>query len=238
MADHATDPPVRIPSVAVLVGTSAVLVGYNVALNLVPFPVLAYVPANLALAAVGLWFGRRCGLLWAEMGLARGQGRGALIGVGVLMLVGVVLIVASTLPWTGPLLMDQRAAGLSGLGLVYAAAVRIPLGTAVPEEVLFRGVLFGLMRRRSRWWPAAIWSSAVFGLWHIGPTIALARINNIDASAAVVTGIVATSIGITFVAGIIFCLLRRWGGGLLAPILAHVATNSLALLAAVAAQTS
>jgi membrane protease YdiL (CAAX protease family) len=127
--------------------------------------------------------------------------------------------------------------GEPGWALLYGAALRIPLGTAVPEEVIFRGVLLGALERRTgSWWTAAWWSSAVFGLWHVGPTIVLARVNGLDGSAGQMAAVVAGAVAATTVAGLGFCLLRRWGRGVVAPAIAHAATNGLSLLAAVAAQ--
>jgi uncharacterized protein len=212
------------------------LVVYNIALNLVPFPAAVYVPANLALAGVAVVAGRAAGLGWDELGFSRRQRRGWFLGLGIAAIVGIVMLIALQVPAARPFLADQRAAGLAGLALVYGAAIRIPLGTAVPEEVLFRGVLLAGLRRRTTEWRSWLWSSLVFGLWHIGPTIVLARENALDTSAAATAGVVAAAVVITFFAGLGFCLLRRWGGGLVAPVLAHTATNSLSLLAAVHAQ--
>lgn len=233
LVDTASGPA---PSTAALVAASAGLVGWNAALNLVPFPAWAYVPANLALAGVAVAAGRRFGLDAEEMGLGAHQRRGLLIGLGGAALVGAALLAASRTPALAPLLADERAAGLSGLGLLYGAAVRIPFGTAVPEEVLFRGVLLGALHRRRPWWRAVAWSSAVFGLWHIGPTIVLVRVNGLDGSPAVAAGVVAAAVAGTAAAGAGFALLRRWGGGVVAPVLVHSATNAFSLLAAVAAQ--
>jgi len=44
--------------------------------------------------------------------------------------------------------------------------------------------------------------------------------------------VVLGSVAVTFVAGLAFCWLRLRSGSLLAPIMAHVATNGLALIVA------
>jgi uncharacterized protein len=224
------------PGVGALAAASAALVGWNAALNPVPFPDWSYVPANLGLAAAAVAAGRRAGLGADELGLGRGQGRGLAIGLAVAAAVGGGLLLALRVPAAAPFLADERAAGLAGWALLYGAALRIPLGTAVPEEVVFRGVLLGALARRLTWWRAAWASSAVFGLWHIGPTIVLARVNGLDTSPLATAGVVAGAVGLTTIAGMGFCLLRRWGRGVVAPAIAHSATNGLSLLAAVAAQ--
>jgi uncharacterized protein len=221
-----------------LVGAGILLVSYNIALNLVPFPAVAYVPANMSLAGLAVLIGRSAGLTWSEMGFGSGQGRGWAIGLAVMVSVAIAMLIALQLPAAEPFLRDQRAAGLAGWALVYGAAIRIPFGTAIPEEVLFRGVLLGALLRRCGAWAAYAWSSVVFGLWHIGPTIVLARENGLDVSGVATLGVVAASVVLTFAAGLLFCLLRRWGRGLVAPVLAHTGTNSLSLLAAVHLQAA
>jgi uncharacterized protein len=232
-SDAALPPPVPWGALAV---AGVALVGWNAALNLVPFPAWSYVPANLGLAAAAVAVVRRLGVTSEAAGLGRRQRRGLAIGLGVAALVGLGLLLALRVPALAPLLDDERAAGLAGAALVYAAAVRIPLGTALPEEVVFRGALLGALRTRMGWWPAAWCSSVVFGLWHVGPTIVLVRVNALDASPVVAAGVVAGAVVVTTAAGIGFCLLRRWGGGVVAPVLVHSATNAFSLLAAVAAQ--
>lgn len=224
------------PSALVLAGASLTLVAWNTALNLVPFPASSYVPANLALAGSAVLIGRRAGLTRAEVGLGGPQWRGLAAGLGAAAAIGAGLLVALRVPSAAPLLADERAAGLSGMALAYGAAIRIPLGTAVPEEVVFRGVLLAAFGRRFSWWRAATWSSAVFGLWHIGPTIVLAGANGLDGSAGRLPILVTGAVAGTTLAGLGFCLLRRWGGGVVAPALVHAATNALSLLAAAAAQ--
>ena len=48
----------------------------------------------------------------------------------------------------------------------------IPLGTVIPEEFAFRGVLWGLLHRRSGPLGRDPVSSAVFGVWHVLPALA------------------------------------------------------------------
>ncbi|MCC5952953.1 MAG: CPBP family intramembrane metalloprotease [Acidimicrobiia bacterium] len=83
--------------------------------------------------------------------------------------------------------------------------------------------------------PAVLWqatwvSSVLFGLWHIVPSIPAAR-GNVYVGATVedplgLVAIVAAAVATTTVAGLVFCWLRLRSGSLLAPMIAHVATNS------------
>ena len=197
-----------------------------------------YLVRNLALTSlllVGAW---RAGWRARELGLARdrllrGMGFGlAATGVVVaVVLIGVLL--ADRVPLIAGLLADQRAAERSAR-LLFETTLRIPLGTALFEEVLFRGVLFAAWARVGRTSAAVLGSSLVFGLWHVPPTIVALELNGVAvASAAGVLG-VAGGVVVTAVAGLLFAWLRWASGSLLAPVLAHTATNVAGLLAAVA----
>ena len=84
-----------------------------------------------------------------------------------------------SLPATSALFLDGRAAGPLGAAL-FAALVRIPLGTAVLEEVAFRGVLPGLVG--GGWWRATLVSSGLFGLWHVLPSTAMSANAGVEAA--------------------------------------------------------
>jgi len=116
-----------------------------------------------------------------------------------------------------------------------AAFVVIPLGTVIPEELAFRGVLWGLLRRSSGRGVATTVSSAVFGMWHVLPALAAGSAN--QALDAVVGGgalglwlrVVGTVL-FTAAAGVLFCELRVRSNSLLAPLLAHWAVNGLGVI--------
>ena len=207
-----------------------VLAAHNLLGNLVLPPAL-YVPANLAVAAVLLGLARASGISWAELGLSRSSvGRGAALGAAAFLVVAIALVVAALAPATRPLFEDERAAKLTtGAAIAYQALLRIPLGTVVLEEVAFRGVLLALFSRATSTGAAVAWSSVAFGLWHVVPTAEALRANRLAPNApAVAAAVVGTA-----AAGAAFCWLRLRSGSLLAPALAHVATNSVALVVAV-----
>jgi uncharacterized protein len=220
---------------------SVALVAYNAALNLVPFPRWTYVPLNLALTAGLLILARSRGLTWADLGLGSGTfgsglrwGIGAAVVVAVAVAAGVALGDRIAVVWR--LLADRPAAGIAGLGLLYELLLRIPLGTALFEEVAFRGVLLAAIARERSMLAAVVVSSIVFGLFHIGPALATIRLNEPGlAWTGQALGVAAAGV-ITAVAGVVFCWLRLRSGSLLAPILAHWATNGFGLAGAAYAQ--
>lgn len=206
-----------------------VVVAHNVVGNLV-VPRAWYVPVNLAVTGILVAVARVSGASWAQLGLARADlGRGVALGATAFLVVATVLVVAALVPVTRALFLDQRVAGLAGTALAYEALVRIPAGTVVLEEVAFRGVLLALFDRVTSTPVAVASSSVLFGLWHIVPTVEALRANRLSP-----TGVtVGAAVVVTAVAGVVFCWLRLHGRSLLAPALAHVATNSVALVVAV-----
>jgi membrane protease YdiL (CAAX protease family) len=169
------------------------------------------------------------GLSWADAGAGVRYGAGA---VGIVLL---VLVLGAVIPRTNGYLHDSRAQ-ISGGRLLYEIGVSIVLLTAIPEEFAFRGVLLGSALRLWGPWRASLITSVLFGLWHIEPTLHTMRDNPAVAGAAASTGgkvlVVLGAITVTFVAGLLFCWLRLRSRSLIAPVMAHAATNGLALAVA------
>jgi membrane protease YdiL (CAAX protease family) len=91
--------------------------------------------------------------------------------------------------------------------------------------VIFRGVLLALgQRSRSNTWAVAT-SSALFGLWHVVPTLeSLAR--NADGPAGQrVAASTAAVVAATAGAGAAFAALRLLSGSVVAPVIAHATLN-------------
>lgn len=196
----------------------------------------AYTIRNLLLTAGALVAARMAGLEPDELGLARRQlARGLAWGAGaagvIAVVIGAGIALAELLPGVTLLLSDERAQ-LEGAALAGAVLVRIPIGTALFEEVVFRGVLLAVFLRCASPTTAVISSSAVFGLWHIAPTAVALELNGIAATSPAALGTIIVSVAVTTVAGLAFTWLRWRSGSLLAPVLAHWATNALGLLAA------
>ena len=195
-----------------------------------------YVPVNLAATGALLAAARRSGLSWADLGLARdGVRPGLRWGLAAAGPVAAGLGVALAAPPLRPLVADARVAGLDARGVAGQVLVRIPLGTVLWEEVAFRGVLLAALARVLPARQAVLGTAVVFGLWHVRPT-ASAVTANVLVSRPVPTALVVTAGCLTTVAaGLVFSGLRTRSGSLLAPVMLHLATNCLGLIAAVAA---
>jgi uncharacterized protein len=210
----------------------ALLAVHNVLGNKV-VPDTVYVPANVLTGAVLVGFALLAGASLSDLGLARARiPSGLRWGLAILGIVGVGIALGALLPATRGLFHDERVTGISGAELVYEALLRIPVGTALFEELAFRGVLLALLLRVTSTVPAVAASSALFGLWHILPTISGLRTNELAESAAATIGAVSGAVVVTAIGGALFCALRLHTGSLIAPVLAHTSTNSLAIVAA------
>jgi len=199
--------------------------------------------ASLVLGPAGaaglLALARWAGLSWAELGLGRGTWwrglRWALAAIGA---VAVVFAVGAAVPLTRSAFRDSSYHFGWGHAAL-TAFVLIPVGTVLFEEVAFRGVLWGLLRRRHGTWVATSVSSALFGLWHVLPSLGLAA-NDQAIGSTVGSGSSGQAVSVlgtvlfTGLAGVVFCELRRRSGSLLAPAGLHWATNGLGVLAATA----
>jgi len=217
--------------------TVGVLVLFTVAraTGLLGAPRYVYVSVCLLTVALVLiaWSARATR---ADLGLARTDMRAGLgYGAGAFGIVLLVLVVAAVIPATSGFLHDSRAE-IGGGRLLYELAVSIVLLTAIPEEFAFRGVLLGSALRLWGPWRASVITSALFGLWHIEPTLHTMSDNRAVAGASASVGgqvlVVLGAVTVTFIAGLVFCWLRLRSRSLIAPVMAHVATNGLALAVA------
>jgi uncharacterized protein len=119
--------------------------------------------------------------------------------------------------------------------VIYHLAVRIPVATALAEELALRGALLGLIQRRRSGAAAVGWTSLLFGASHALPT--LDHYHGNPASGLVgdprqrrpiaLLGSMLSTAG----AGCVFAWLRLRSRSLVAPTVAHAAINISAYVA-------
>jgi membrane protease YdiL (CAAX protease family) len=188
-------------------------------------------------AVVLLLIGRAAGLTWADMGLGRHTLVRGLLYAGVTAAaVAVFYVVAVSIPFTRGAFRDTRYQ-MSLTSALYTTFIAIPLATVIFEECAFRGVLWGLLAREGDVATATVVSAALFGLWHVLPSLDLARTNTAvqGASAPSQSRLLVTvlaTVVFTTAAGLLFAELRRRSGSLVAPVGLHWATNGFGVLAA------
>ncbi len=226
----------RISPGAAVAVTVAVLALLNVADIRVAHASLVLGPACVAgLTAVA----RLAGLSWNDLGLGPGTWRpGIKWAAAAIAAVGLVLAVGAALPVTREVFRDARYRLGWGSALL-TALVLIPVGTVLVEEVAFRGVLWGLLRRIRGTGTATVVSSALFGLWHVLPSLGLATDNEaiggtVGRGRSAQAATVLATVLFTALAGVVFCELRRRSGSVLASAGLHWATNALSVLASAA----
>lgn len=199
-------------------------------------PAPLYVPANVVVARTLVGIGRWGGASPRDLGLDPADFAGGVrVGAAVGALAAGIVVAAGAAPVTSRWFGDDRAVGLSPSAAAYEALVRIPLGTALAEELTFRSALLGLSLRRRSWAASVAWTSALFGLWHVLPTIdtlpkhvvGRAAVDANQQRHAVGVAVAATTVG-----GAVLAALRRATGSVAAPVVVHAVLNATALLTA------
>ena len=212
----------------------AVLAGYNNVLGVHPWHNRRYVRVNLCATGTALAAAALGGLTPADLGLGRGRWLPGRPGYRLAAAVAAGWLLIAVVPAARPLLGDERIAALDGRAAAYQALIRIPVGTALWEEIAFRGVLQAALRRVMPKTTAIAVTSCLFGVWHIRPTLQGLRANGLAGTRGRAVAGVAAAVAGTTAGGVLFSWLRERSGSLAAPILVHVATNSGGLVTALA----
>ena len=222
----------RVPAV---VAVLALLTAATLLVNTV-LPVWAYPLCGLVVAGAVLGVARWSGLRARSIGLdLRQLRRPVVFGLIGLVVIGLVFAVAVTIPALRGLFDGGRLETLGVGTLLWVTLVRIPLGTVLLEEVAFRGVLPALFGAGDRWrWGPVLVAAALFGLWHVIPSMALVRNATVGAAFGGVPVLVVSLLTMlaAAVAGVLLQWWRHTGRGLLASMLVHLATNSGGVLVA------
>ncbi len=174
------------------------------------------------------------GLSWQSLGLDFTWGtqtQGLIWSAALVAIVFVGYAVAAALPWTRKGFADARTAQIGVGRFLYEAFLRIPFGTALMEEVAFRGVLLAAI--------SGVWglgwgvagSSILFGFWHLLPALEFHEAstttdrlgNNWRGKLITVSGQILG----TGLAGVGFCMVRIWSDSLLPAIALHASLNAL-----------
>lgn len=215
--------------------TVCALVVFNIARGIGLFGPLAD-PIELVLAVALTAIALNGALTRADLGLGRDKIRsGVLWGGAAFALVLVVVVSAALIPATSDFLHDSRA-DTPFWRLIFDVIIRIGLLTVIPEELLFRGVLLGSAMKKWGTRVGAVVASVLFGFWHIFPTLSTAggneQFSQADSSILGQLGLVAGAVVTTAIAGLLFSWLRVRSQSLVAPMIAHLSTNGVALTVA------
>ena len=207
----------------------ATLVVANVMSNRV-LPAWAYVPWAIVVAAVLVVLARRT-VTVQQMGFTE-WARGAAWGLVLFVLTVGVLLLGVLMPVFNEMYHDRRVSA-GALEWFYQAVVRIPLGTVLLEETAFRAVLPALFAARWGVLRGSVAASVCFGAWHVLPALGLNEVNPVatrlfgSGPAGVAAAVVFAVVSTAFV-GLWWCWIRYRAGSVLATVIAHVASNSVA----------
>ena len=195
----------------------------------------ASVPVNAIAVALLLVVARQAGMGLPDLGLRWDSvGRGIRVGAAAMGVVVVAIAALAVVPATREFLADDRFVGVEAAETLYETLVRIPIATALAEEIAFRGVLLGLLVLWTSPLRAVAVSSALFGFWHVWPAIEALETNPATDLASGPLATVAAVIGqviVTGIAGFGFAWLRLRANNIAAPVLAHWGLNGAAYVA-------
>ena len=222
----------RLRDTGFAIASCAVLAAYNNVSGEHPWRSRWYVPANACATGAALAAAAASGLTAADIGLRRGAWLPGRLASGLAVATAAGWVLIAMVPATRPLLGDKRITSLEGRAVAYQAAVRIPVGTVVWEEVAFRGVLQAALRRVMPRAAAIAVTSVVFGIWHVRPTAGALRANGLAGDRRRAAAGVLAGVAVTTAAGAFLSWLREHSGRVAAPVLLHLAANSGGLVAA------
>lgn len=205
--------------------------------NLVQNTVLnekGYTAGNAVVAAALIGLAERSGSSLVEMGLKPRLGADGRRVVAATAATAVVLTVAAVVhPRTRALLRDERARDASWQVVWRKALIRFPLGTALFEEVAFRGALPPLLSESER--AGDLSSSTLFGLWHVIPTARALRGNPLGGRVTNPARTVATGAVAAGLTGLVLTSARRRTGSVFVPWLLHSIFNIASYLGGIVA---
>jgi membrane protease YdiL (CAAX protease family) len=171
----------------------------------------------LVLAAFLAVYGNGVSLALAEVTPAGGW---AGVGLGV---VPAVALLGRPVTYT-PL------SNLSTESLLWRAFVWMPLDTALPEELTFRGVLLAALLRRFAAPGAVAISAVAFTLWHVVIVSRTVGVTNLAGEPVLLALGIAGSFVSVLIGGVLFAVVRLATGHLVGSIVAHWAFNAMVLL--------
>ena len=205
----------------------AATLGYGAVVNRL-LPDVAHLPANSVAATAFVAAARRDGTTLEDLGLAPERvWPGVRTGLACAVPVVAGVACAAAIPQTRRFFSDQRVLDASNKRALYEVAIRIPIGTALAEEAIFRGALLALLRRRGSTGRAMALSSLAFGLWHVFAAPQTGAGSGPGRSVRAAAGVVI----VTAAAGYGFGRLRLRSGSVVAPALVHAALNASAFVA-------
>ena len=215
-----------------LLGTLALLLAISLLNNAVA-PGLYVAWACTGIVGLVL-LARADGLSRRDWGFGPVTRRAALAAAGFAAVIALGMLVGTQLPGIDEAYRDERVVGMAGGEVALAALVRVPVGTALLEELAFRGVLLAMLARRYGLARGVLGASLAFGVWHLLPALGLSAGNQALGAALGPSALVSAVIGIAAASlvGAFLCVVRIRYDHLVVPWAMHATANGLAYLLA------
>lgn len=180
--------------------------------------------SNLGLMSLLLLWCRWAGFSLSDLGLAAAQVKAsALWGavLGLLLALPPVAFIALAPIVTGEPVQAGEINDLSGSEVALRVALRVPVGTALFEEVAFRGILYAVWLRATDLRRTVLGTGVVFALWHMVITFkSVLEAEVVEWAPLVALGYIGSLLGL-FAGGVAFALLRWRAGGVGGPFFFH-----------------
>jgi membrane protease YdiL (CAAX protease family) len=190
--------------------------------------------SNLGLLSLLLLWSRWAGFSPSDLGLAGDRARAsALWGValGLVLAAPPVAFIALAPFVTGEPTQAGEINDLSGSEMAFRLAFRVPVGTALFEEVTFRGILYACWLRAADLRSTVLGTGVVFALWHTVITFrSVTGAEVVDSAPLIALGYAGSLLGL-LVGGAAFALLRWRTGGVAGPFFVHWIVVALMTLA-------
>src|SRR5260370_38330376 len=139
------------------------------------------------------------------------------MGIG---LTGLFLLALEVGTQLGPPITYKPLGGGSIKSVLTPAVVALPLQTAIPEELAFRGLVLGLLMQELTPLRAALVASRIFVAWHVVVQVQTLAVTNFTNPWQIVPALGLAFAGL-FAGGVIFALLRLRTRNLAGAVVAH-----------------
>jgi membrane protease YdiL (CAAX protease family) len=190
--------------------------------------------SNLGLLSLLLLWSRWVGFSLSELGLAGDQAKASTlwgVALGLVLAAPPVAFIAMAPFFTGEPIQAGEINDLSGSEMAFRLAFRIPAGTALFEEVTFRGILYACWLRAGDLRRTVLGTGVVFAFWHTVITFrSVTEAEVVDSAPLIALGYAGSLLGL-FVGGVAFALLRWRTDGVAGPFFVHWIVVALMTLA-------
>ena len=222
--------------VGAALGVAALLIAFGNAADVAVGGDLLALSWAAALKAVGtlvivIAAARWCRVTLPEMGIhRRGLVRSSLVGALLALFIAAASLLALRLgPFVGGRVTYAPLGGEAVPPLLFHALIALPLQTAVPEELAFRGLLLALLMRPLPRRQAAIAMAAVFVAWHIVVQAQTLAQTNLSSVLLIIPATIVAVLAL-FAGGLLFAYLRLRTDNLAAAVAAHWWFNAALVL--------